>query len=81
MYAQSLETPPGSIPEHETRPGPIPSADSHEIAVIDQPYVGTWRPYVSSSPSRTSALMNNNGLGVLNQLDYPFGETSKSCIC
>ncbi len=76
MYAQAFDTPPQSIPE---RPStiPEPTADSHEVAVIDQPYIGTWRPYISSSPSRTAALMNENGLTVFNQLDYPFGELFK----
>eukprot|EP00794_Sanderia_malayensis_P005317 gene5317-5986_t len=71
MYAQAFETLPNSIPG-----GPSvviePDAGLHEVAVFDQPYVGTWRPYISSSPSRTASLMNSNGLSVLNQLDYPY---------
>ena len=41
--------------------------------VIEQPYIGTWRPYVGTSPSRTPSLMTKNGLTVWNQLDYPYG--------
>ncbi|XP_065071715.1 eukaryotic translation initiation factor 2-alpha kinase 3-like [Rhopilema esculentum] len=72
MYAQSLQfNMPQRLPkdpslDHEG------ASNSNEVSLFGQPYLGTWRPYIGSSPSRTPSLMNKNGLTVWNQLDYPF---------
>ncbi|XP_047127931.1 eukaryotic translation initiation factor 2-alpha kinase 3 isoform X1 [Hydra vulgaris] len=42
------------------------------LQVTSQPYVKHWRPFISSSYSRTPALNNNKQLGIRNSLDYPF---------
>ena len=80
MYAQSSAfSKANSLPDHVS-----PSAQplhGNEIMVVDQPYIGTWRPYIGTSPSRTPSLMTRNGLTVWNQLDYPYGMKFSLFLC
>ena len=80
MYAQSSKfSHPSSLPNAPNHSSEEPSQTGTEMMVVEQPYVGTWRPYVGSSPSRTPSLMNKNSLTVWNQLDYPFGDDLIFC--
>lgn len=44
-----------------------------ETAVQSKPQQITWRPYLTSSPSRTPTVVTKD-LAVWNPLDYPFGK-------
>lgn len=73
MYAQSSKfSGANSLPSQPFSPDDTHSS-GNEMVVFEQPYIGTWRPYIGTSPSRTPSLMNKNGLTVWNQLDYPYG--------
>ncbi|XP_057306248.1 eukaryotic translation initiation factor 2-alpha kinase 3-like [Hydractinia symbiolongicarpus] len=45
---------------------------SNELEVMQHPRLTTWRPFISTSSSRTPTLNNDKQLSVLHSLDYPF---------
>jgi len=73
LYAQASKFSSTNSLPYEHIPSFLPhNSNGNELMVIEQPYIGTWRPYIGTSPSRTPSLMTKNGLTVWNQLDYPY---------
>lgn len=55
--------------------GEQPDAFSNQLDVIQYPHLTTWRPFVSTSASRTPTLNNDRELSMFYSLDYPFGRS------